>query len=116
MLKPFLYIIFSLTFNLSFYFNTFISLIVASQIKKEQTWGFMCGIWTIYLLLLGVCAVIVISNLWQRWNQIISPVSNKGLDQQAFQQLIYPAITICNLAPNIKLTHKVKYNLILRNV
>jgi len=46
-------------------------------------------------------------NLWERWNQLISPVSSNGFDIENFHQLIYPAITICNLTPNVKITHKV---------
>jgi len=59
--------------------------------------------------MLFTCFAIAIAHLWQRWNSIISPESNNGFDQQEFQQLIYPAITVCNLSPTIKITHKVDY-------
>ena len=63
-----------------------------------------CLTYTFFLLLFFIWTLI---NLWERWNQIIEPVSSNGFDIQNFQQLIYPAITVCNLVPNVKLIHKV---------
>lgn len=67
-----------------------------------------CIIYGVFLLLFMIWTLI---NLWERWNQIIEPVSSNGFDIQNFQQLIYPAITICNLVPNVKLQHKVEIHI-----
>jgi hypothetical protein len=61
-----------------------------------------CIIYGIFLLLFLIWTLI---NLWEKWNQIIEPVSSNGFDIQNFQQLIYPAITICNVVPNVRLRH-----------
>lgn len=44
--------------------------------------------------------------LWDRWNQIINPVSSNGFETELFHQLLYPAITLCNLVPGQKIKPK----------
>lgn len=44
--------------------------------------------------------------LWDRWNEIINPVSSNGFDIMNFHQLLYPAITICNIMPGIQIEHR----------
>lgn len=61
-----------------------------------------CIIYTIFIFLFLIWTLI---NLWTRWNEIIYPVPSNAFDLQNFKQLIYPSITICNISPNIPLTH-----------
>lgn len=44
--------------------------------------------------------------LWDRWNQIINPVSSNGFETELFHQLLYPAITLCNILPGQKIKPK----------
>jgi hypothetical protein len=63
----------------------------------------------VYCIFVFLFIIWTMMNLWSRWNQIIDPVASNGFDIQNFQQLIYPAITVCNLVPNVKIDHKVYY-------
>ena len=49
-------------------------------------------------------------NLWEKWDEIIEPMPGSGFEMKKFQQLIYPAITLCNLTPNVTLSHKACLN------
>jgi hypothetical protein len=49
-------------------------------------------------------------NLWEKWDEIIEPMPSSGFEMKNFQQLIYPAITLCNLTPNVTLTHRACMN------
>jgi hypothetical protein len=60
-----------------------------------------------YCFFLLLFIIWTLNNLWERWNEIIEPETSNGFDIQTFKQLIYPAFTICNIVPGVKLTHKV---------
>ena len=61
-----------------------------------------CVIYTVFIFLFLIWTLL---NLWTRWNEIIYPVPSNAFDLQNFKQLIYPSITVCNISPNIPLTH-----------
>ena len=61
-----------------------------------------CVIYTVFIFLFLIWTLI---NLWTRWNEINYPVPSNAFDLHNFKRLIYPRITVCNISPNIPLTH-----------
>jgi hypothetical protein len=86
----------------------FFILLEIVEFKKKKAESFLWASCSVYSVFLILCSIWTLMNLWQHWNQLISPVSSNGFDVASFHQLIYPAITICNISPNIKILHKVR--------
>jgi len=71
--------------------------------KRNQNFVFTsCIVYGVFLIIFIIWTLL---NLWAKWEEIIEPVPGSGFEMKKFQQLIYPAITLCNVTPNVTLTH-----------
>ena len=59
-----------------------------------------------YLILVVIFLLWTFNLLWDRWNDIFNPVSSNGFLLTQYDQLIYPAVTICSLSSSIKIEPK----------
>lgn len=60
----------------------------------------------LYVVCIFLFLIWTLNVLWEHWNQIINPVSSTGFDMKQYEQLLYPAITICSIVPNTRIEPK----------